>query len=132
MFTGLLWNLSLLSYFMKKREAEAVVVQMMGLLSINGFPHFIATLIVIACGRILIFMNYFHLLVPEIWHFGEELITMAWLSALPKVIWYTFVLYIPNTVLPSLISFVTAMIVVVMVSIMFLICLNAEISTMTN
>lgn len=34
MFTGLLGNLSLLSYFIKKRETEVVVVQTLGVVTI--------------------------------------------------------------------------------------------------
>lgn len=97
MFTGLLGNLSLLSYFIKKRETEAVVIQMLGAISMYvvilqlamaeamPFPHFIATSIVIASGLTLNFMKYFHLLNAEIWHFWEEFITIVGLSALPQV-----------------------------------------------
>ncbi|PIN16579.1 putative membrane protein [Handroanthus impetiginosus] len=126
MFTGLLGNLSLLSYFIKKRETEAVVVQTLGVISTYvvilqlamaeamPLPHFIATSIVIASGLILNFMRYFHLLVPRIWHFWEDFITIAGLSALPQVMWSTFIPYIPNTILPGLIAFVTAVVAVSM------------------
>ncbi|KAK6115011.1 hypothetical protein DH2020_007280 [Rehmannia glutinosa] len=97
MLTGLLGNLSLLSYFIKKRETEAVVVQMLGVISMYvvilqlamaeamPLPHFIVTSIVIVSGLILNFMKYFRLLDAEIWHFWEEFITIGGLSALPQV-----------------------------------------------
>lgn len=98
MLTGLLGNLSLLSYFIKKRETEAVVVQMLGVISMYvvilqlamaeamPLPHFVATSIVIATGVILNLMKYFNLLNTGIWKYWEEFITIAGLSALPQVI----------------------------------------------
>ncbi|KAL0326079.1 UNVERIFIED_CONTAM: Maltose excess protein 1-like, chloroplastic [Sesamum radiatum] len=124
MFTGLLGNLSLLSYFIKRGENEAVVVQTLGVISMYvvilqlamaeamPLPQFIATSIVIASGLILNCMKYFHLLNPEIWHLWEEFLTIAGFSALPQVMWSTFVPYIPNTVFPGLIAFVTAVLAV--------------------
>ncbi|XP_022841423.1 maltose excess protein 1-like, chloroplastic isoform X3 [Olea europaea var. sylvestris] len=126
MFTGLLGNLSLMSYFIKKRETEAVVVQTLGVVSIfvvmlqlamaeaMPLPHFIATSIVVASGLIVNFMKYFHLLNLEIWHVWEDFITIAGLSALPQVMWSTFVPYVPNTILPGVISFSTAVLAVLM------------------
>ncbi|KAG8378144.1 hypothetical protein BUALT_Bualt08G0107500 [Buddleja alternifolia] len=124
MFTGLLGNLSLLSYFIKKREKEAIVVQTLGVISTYivimqlamaeamPLPHFIATSIVIASGLILNLLKYFHLLNAKIWHFWEEFITIAGLSALPQVMWSTFVPYIPNTILPGMIAFFTSVLIV--------------------
>lgn len=100
MFTGLLGNLSLLSYFAKKRETEAVVVvvQTLGVISIYvvisqlamaeamPLPQFIVTSIVVASGLVLNFMNYFDLLSAGIWCFWEDFITVAGLSVLPQVI----------------------------------------------
>lgn len=97
MFTGLLGNLSLLSYFIKKRETEVVVVQTLGVVSIYivitqlamagamPFPHYVATSIVVFSGLVLNFMNYFYLLHPSIWRLWEDFITIAGLSALPQV-----------------------------------------------
>lgn len=97
MLTGLLGNLSLVSYFIKKMETEAVVVQTLGVISTYvvmlqlaigeamPLPHFIATSIVVASGLILNFMKYFNLLNPEIWHFWEDFITIAGLATLPQV-----------------------------------------------
>ncbi|KAK3005909.1 hypothetical protein RJ639_016007 [Escallonia herrerae] len=100
MFTGLLGNLSLLSYFVKKRETEVVVVQTLGVVSIYAvisqlamaeampLPHFLVTSVVIASGLVINFMNYFYLLNPKVWRFWEDFITVAGLSALPQAILY--------------------------------------------
>ncbi|KAI8540611.1 hypothetical protein RHMOL_Rhmol09G0276600 [Rhododendron molle] len=126
MFTGLLGNLSLLSYFAKKRETEAVVVQTLGVISIYvvisqlamaeamPLPQFIVTSIVVASGLVLNFMNYFDLLSAGIWCFWEDFITVAGLSVLPQVMWSTFVPYIPDSILPGAVAFVIAVVGVVM------------------
>ncbi|KAA8540154.1 hypothetical protein F0562_026846 [Nyssa sinensis] len=126
MFTGLLGNLSLLSYFAKKRETEVVVVQTLGVISIyvviaqlamaESMPllHFCVTSIVVASGLVLNFMYYFNLLNAGIWRFWEDFITVAGLSALPQVMWSTFVPYIPNSILPGALAFVIAVAAVVM------------------
>ncbi|KAK6131068.1 hypothetical protein DH2020_035186 [Rehmannia glutinosa] len=126
MLTGLLGNLCLVSYFIKKMETEAVVVQSLGVISTYvvmlqlamgeamPLPHFIATSVVVASGLILNFMKYFNLLNPEIWHFWEDFITVAGLSTLPQVMWSTFVPFVPNTIFPGIIAFVSAMLAVLM------------------
>ncbi|KAG9146361.1 hypothetical protein Leryth_018418 [Lithospermum erythrorhizon] len=126
MFTGLLGNLSLLSYFIKKRETEAAGVQTLGVLSISvvitqlamaeamPFPHFVVTAIVVASGLVINFMNYFNLLNPKIWRFWEDFITVAGVSSLPQVMWSTFVPFVPNTILPAVISFLLAVTAVLM------------------
>ena len=98
MLTGLLGNLSLLSYFAKKREAEAVVVQTLGAVSTYvvivqlamgeamPLPHFIVTSIVVASGLVLNFLFYFGLLNTSLWHLWEDFITIGGVSALPQVI----------------------------------------------
>ncbi|KAL3339815.1 hypothetical protein AABB24_028428 [Solanum stoloniferum] len=128
MFTGLLGNLSLLSYFIKKRETEVVVVQTLGVVTIYivisqlamagsmPLPHYAVTSVVIACGLVVNFMNYFHLLNPVIWRYWEDFITIAGLSALPQVMWSTFIPYVPNTILPGAVAFVLAILAVFMVS----------------
>lgn len=102
MFTGLLGNLSLLSYFIKKRETEVVVVQTLGVVTIYivisqlamagsmPLPHYAVTSLVIACGLVVNFMNYFYVLNPVIWRYWEDFITVAGLSALPQVITLSF------------------------------------------
>jgi len=126
MFTGLLGNLTLLSYFAKKRETEAVVVQTLGVISIYvvisqlamaeamPLPHFIITSIVVASGLVLNFMNYFDLLSARIWRFWEDFITVAGLSVLPQVMWSTFVPYIPDSILPGAVAFIIAVVGVVL------------------
>ncbi|GFY81829.1 similar to root cap 1 [Actinidia rufa] len=96
MFTGLLGNLTLLSYFAKKRETEVVVVQTLGVISIYvviaqlamaeamPIPHFTVTSIVVASGLLLNFMNYFGFLGAGIWRFWEDFITIAGLAVLPQ------------------------------------------------
>lgn len=126
MFTGLLGNLSLLSYFIKKRETEVVVVQTLGVVTIYivisqlamagsmPLPHYAVTSVVIACGLVVNFMNYFYLLNPVIWRYWEDFITVAGLSALPQVMWSTFIPYVPNTILPGAVAFVVAILSVIM------------------
>lgn len=126
MFTGLLGNLSLLSYFAKKRETEVVVVQTLGVVSTFAvitqlamagsmpLPQFAATSIVVACGLLINFLYFFKLLNHRIWHFWEDFITVAGLSALPQVMWSTFVPYVPNSILPGIICFLMAVVAVVM------------------
>ncbi|CAI9115623.1 OLC1v1016583C1 [Oldenlandia corymbosa var. corymbosa] len=125
MFTGLLGNLSLLSYFIKKRETEVVVVQTLGVVSIfivitqlamagaMPLPQYVATSIVVFLGLVLNFMNYFYLLNPAIWRLWEDFITIAGLSALPQVMWSTFIPYVPNSILPGLTAFIIAVLAVV-------------------
>lgn len=126
MLTGLLGNLSLLSYFIKKREKEAIVVQTLGVISIYvvisqlavgqamPMPHFIVTSVVVATGLVLNFLNYFNMLNAGIWRFWEDVITVGGLTALPQVIWSTFVPTIPNSILPGIIAFVVGVAAVVM------------------
>lgn len=99
MLTCLLGNLSLLSYFAKKREKEAVLVQMLGVVSTYviiaqlslaqamPLPYFLATSVVVVFGLVLNFMNYFGLLNAGIWRFWEDFITVGGLSVLPQVIY---------------------------------------------
>ncbi|XP_057773466.1 maltose excess protein 1-like, chloroplastic [Salvia miltiorrhiza] len=126
MLTGLLGNLCLASYFIKKRETEAVVVQSLGVISTYvvllqmaigeamPLPHFVATSIVVASGLTLNFLKYFNWLHPEIWRSWEDFVTVAGLSVLPQVMWSTFIPYVPNTVLPGTIAFVTSLVAVLM------------------
>lgn len=104
MFTGLLGNLSLLSYFAKKGETEAMVVQTLGVISTYAVitqlamagsmpvPQFTATSVVVACGLLINFLNYSKLLNQTIWNLWEDFITVAGLSALPQVIQSSFVI----------------------------------------
>ncbi|XP_034203005.1 maltose excess protein 1, chloroplastic-like isoform X2 [Prunus dulcis] len=126
MFTGLLGNLSLLSYFAKKREKEAIVVQTLGVISLYAvfaqlsmaeampLPYFVITSVVVATGLVLNFLNYFGLLNAGIWHFWEDFITVGGLSVLPQIMWSTFVPYIPNSILPGVFAFLVALVAVIM------------------
>ncbi|GAV73924.1 hypothetical protein CFOL_v3_17407 [Cephalotus follicularis] len=126
MFTGLVGNLALLSYFVKNRETEASVVQALGVVSTYvviaqlamaeamPLPYFITTSVVVATGLILNFFNYFAMLNSGIWHFWEDFITVGGLSVLPQVMWSTFVPYVPNSILPGAIAFAVAVAAVVM------------------
>ena len=114
MFTGLLGNLSLLSYFTKKREKEVIVVQTLGVVSqyvvflqlamaeAMPLPYFVITLVVVAARLILNFTNYFNLLNAGIWRIWEDFITVGGLSILPQVISSSLSLFLslfacPNT-----------------------------------
>ncbi|KAJ8762726.1 hypothetical protein K2173_012218 [Erythroxylum novogranatense] len=126
MLTGLLGNLSLLSYFAKKKEKEAVVVQTLGVVSIYivlsqlamgdamPLPQFVATSVVVATGLVLNFFNYFGMLNAKIWHFWEDFITVGGVSVLPQVMWSNFVPYVPNSILPGSIAFLIAFATVIM------------------
>ncbi|KAJ0970940.1 hypothetical protein J5N97_018899 [Dioscorea zingiberensis] len=126
MLTGLLGNLSLLSYFAKKRETEAVLVQTLGVISTYvvilqlamaqsmPLPQFVATSIVVALGLVLNFLNYFSRLNDSMWRLWEDFITIGGLSVLPQVMWSTFVPFIPNSILPGVVCCVLGMGAVVM------------------
>lgn len=126
MLTGLLGNLSLLSYFIKKREKEAILVQTLGVVSTYVVisqlavgeamprPHFIVTSAIVATGLVLNVLNYFNMLNAGIWRFWEDVITVGGLTALPQAIWSTFVPTIPNSILPGIIAFVVGVVAVVM------------------
>ncbi|CAN6236152.1 unnamed protein product [Urochloa humidicola] len=116
MLTGLLGNLSLLSYFAKKKETEAVIVQTLGVISTYAVlvqlamaesmpvPQFVATSVVVAAGLVLNFLNYCGWLPGTLWLLWEDFITVGGLAVLPQVMWSTFVPFIPNSVLPGIVS----------------------------
>ncbi|XP_044483403.1 maltose excess protein 1, chloroplastic-like [Mangifera indica] len=126
MLTGLLGNLSLLSYFAKKREKEAIVVQTLGVVSIYvviaqlamgeamPLPHFVITSVVVANGLVLNFLSYFGMLNAEIWRFWEDFITVGGITVLPQLMWSTFVPYVPSSIIPGVIAFAVGMAAVVM------------------
>ncbi|KAL8459353.1 hypothetical protein ACS0TY_036732 [Phlomoides rotata] len=126
MLTGLLGNLCLASYFIKKRETEATVVQTLGVISTYvvmlqlamgkamPLPQFIVTSVVVASGLIINFTQYFNLLHPSIWSFWEDFMTIAGVSTLLQVMWSTFIPYVPNTILPGISAFATAVTAVLM------------------
>lgn len=107
MLTGLLGNMSLLSYFVKKRETEVVVVQTLGVVSIYAvitqlaiaeampFPYFVVISAVVASCLLVNFMKYFNFLNDGVWRLWEDFITIGGLSALPQVI-RLYKSYVPN------------------------------------
>ncbi|XP_078163399.1 maltose excess protein 1-like, chloroplastic isoform X1 [Carex rostrata] len=125
MLTGLLGNLSLLSYFAKKKETEAVLVQTLGVLSTYvviaqlaiaesmPLPQFAATSAVVCIGLVLNFLNYFGWLNERVWLLWEDFTTVGGLSVLPQVMWSTFVPFIPNSILPGIISCAIAVLAVI-------------------
>ncbi|KAJ7526338.1 hypothetical protein O6H91_16G002400 [Diphasiastrum complanatum] len=126
LLTGLLGNLSLLSYFAGKKEKGAMIVQAVGVLStflvqvqlaIGGampVPVFIATAIAVAFGYILNFLNYNNLLSIGLWRLWQDAITIGGVSVLPQVMWSTFDPYLPPSLLPGMIALVTASVLVLL------------------
>lgn len=124
--TGLLGNLSLLSYFAKKKETGTVVVQTVGVISIycvcfqlamaGAMPStpFIASSVAVGLGLILNFLNYYNLLNASIWRLWEDCITIGGLSVLPQVMWSTFVPYLPQSILPGVLSFAMALTTIIL------------------
>lgn len=124
--TGLLGNLSLLSYFAKKKETGTVVVQTLGVISIycvcfqlamaGAMPStpFIASSVAVGLGLILNFLNYYNLLNASIWRLWEDCITIGGLSVLPQVMWSTFVPYLPQSILPGVLSFAMALTTIIL------------------
>lgn len=113
LLTGLLGNLSLLSYFAEKKERGATIVQGVGVLStfivlvqlaIAGTmpaPVFTATAVAVVVGFVVNILNFNGLLSPSIYRAWKELITVGGVSVLPQVMWTTFEPYVPPSVLPG-------------------------------
>lgn len=97
MLTGLLGNLLLLSYFVKKKETEAALVQTLGVISTYAviaqlamagampLPQFVATSVVVASGLVLNFLHYFGWLREAIWNIWVDFVTVGGLAVLPQV-----------------------------------------------
>ncbi|KAL2612141.1 hypothetical protein R1flu_023833 [Riccia fluitans] len=112
--TGLLGNLSLLSYFASKRERGAMVVQAVGVVStlivlmqlaIAGampLPAITLTASAVVVGLIINFLNYVNKLSPAVWRIWGEVVSIAGLTVLPQVMWSTFEPYIPHSVVPGI------------------------------
>lgn len=119
--TGLLGNLSLLSYFAKKREVGAMVVQAVGVVTTwvvllqltmaGAMPSlaFTITAAAVGLGLLLNFLNYNKVLSPHIWEIWEDVITVGGLSVLPQVMWSTFDAVLPPSLLPGLIAVIMAL-----------------------
>ncbi|WOK98319.1 maltose excess protein 1-like, chloroplastic isoform X1 [Canna indica] len=120
MLTGLLGNMTLLSYFIKKKETEAIVVQTLGVVSIYvvlgqlamaeamSLPYFTAISLLVVLGLLLNFMNYFGRLHEGVWQVWVDFITVAGISVLPQVMWSTFVPFVPKSTLPGILSCIIA------------------------
>lgn len=118
--TGLLGNLSLLSYFAKKRETGAMVVQAVGVVSTwvvllqlaiaGAMPKaaFTATTTAVGLGLVLNFLNYKSLVNSHIWEIWEDVITVGGMSVLPQVMWSTFDVVLPPSMLPGIITMIIA------------------------
>ncbi|MCO5549040.1 hypothetical protein L7F22_002506 [Adiantum nelumboides] len=113
LLTGLLGNLSLLSYFAEKKERGATIVQAVGVLStfivlvqlaIAGtmpVPVFTATAVAVVVGFVVNILNYNGLLSSVIYRTWKDIITVGGVSVLPQVMWTTFEPYLPPSVLPG-------------------------------
>ncbi|KAG6544104.1 hypothetical protein Mapa_014521 [Marchantia paleacea] len=111
--TGLLGNLSLLSYFASKRERGAMVVQAVGVVSTlivllqlaiaGAMPPvaFAVTGTAVVVGLVLNFLNYVNKLSPSVWRLWGEVVSIGGVTVLPQVMWSTFEPYIPHSVLPG-------------------------------
>ncbi|KAL3683188.1 hypothetical protein R1sor_001210 [Riccia sorocarpa] len=112
--TGLLGNLSLLSYFASKRERGAMVVQAVGVVStlavlmqlaIAGampLPAFAVTASAVVIGLVVNFFNYINKLSPAVWRVWGEVVSIGGVTVLPQVMWSTFEPYIPHSVVPGI------------------------------
>ena len=95
--TGLLGNLSLLSYFAGKKERGAMVVQAVGVVStlvvlsqlaLAGampVPAFAVTASAVAVGLLLNFLSYNNMLAPALWSLWGDVVTVGGLTVLPQV-----------------------------------------------
>lgn len=126
LLTGLLGNLSLLSYFAGKKERGATVVQAVGVIStfivlvqlaIAGSmpaPVFTATAVAVVVGFVVNFLNYNGLLSASIYRVWQEIISIGGVSVLPQVMWTTFEPFVPPSILPGTIFLVLATIMVIL------------------
>ncbi|KAG0593866.1 hypothetical protein M758_UG026500 [Ceratodon purpureus] len=124
--TGLLGNLSLLSYFAGKRERGATVVQALGVLStgvvitqlaLGGAmpcPIYLGTAAVVVVGLLFNWLSYFQKLSPTLWQLWLDSVTVGGLTVLPQVMWSTFVPYIPPSILPGTILGTIALLLVIL------------------
>eukprot|EP01018_Ginkgo_biloba_P000483 Gb_19773 [translate_table: standard] len=114
--TSLMGNLSLLSYFVSKKERGAIIVQAVGVLStlivllqlaIAGampLPVFVATVVACLIGFIVNSFNYKNLITEGAWKVWIEVIGIGGAYVLTQVIWSTFVPYLPKSELPGIIA----------------------------
>lgn len=88
---------TLLSYFAKKKEKEAILVQTLGVVSIYivivqlafagamPLPQFSATSTAVVAGLVLNLTNYHGWVTQRVWQIWENFITIVGISVLPQV-----------------------------------------------
>lgn len=124
--TGLMGNLSLLSYFAKKRENGAIIVQAVGVISTfvvllqlsmaGSMPStaLVATATAVGLGLVFNFLNYKNLLSVDVWTIWEDAITIGGISVLPQVMWSTFDPVLRPSVVPGITALVIAISLIIL------------------
>ncbi|MCO5592542.1 hypothetical protein L7F22_046545 [Adiantum nelumboides] len=114
--TSLAGNLSLMSYFVHKKERGAMVVQGVGVLTTlvvllqltiaQAMPLFVFILTAIACvvGFIFSIFHYVEYLSQRIWRVWQEVLGVVGLFVLCQIVWSTFDEFLPSSVLPGIIA----------------------------
>lgn len=122
--TSLMGNLSLLTYFVNKRERGASIVQAVGVLTtlvvllqlaIAGampLPVFIATTIACLIGFIVNSLNYTDLITEDAWNIWTHILGVGGMYVLTQVVWCTFVPYLPRSKLPGIIAAVLLLVLI--------------------
>jgi len=125
--TSLMGNLSLLSYFVSKKERGASVVQAAGVLTtlivllqqaIAGampLDIFVATVIACLVGFILNSLNYTNLLIDGVWKVWMEITCIGGVYVLTQVVWSTFLPNLPRSKLPGIVSAVLVLVLIELV-----------------
>eukprot|EP00250_Pteridium_aquilinum_P000867 c11044_g1_i1 orf=44-1147(+) len=124
--TSLAGNLSLMSYFVHKRERGAILVQGVGVLTTlvvllqltiadaMSMSIFILTTIACGLGFVISILNYTNYLNHHIWKLWQELIGVVGIFVLCQIIWSTFDDFLPSTILPGVVVASINVILVVM------------------
>ncbi|KAH9309698.1 hypothetical protein KI387_037609, partial [Taxus chinensis] len=113
---SLMGNLSLLSYFVNKKERGASIVQAVGVLTTlivlfqlaiaEAMPLliFAATATVCLVGFTVNALNYTTLISDGAWKVWTEILGVGGMYVLTQVVWMTFVPYLPRSKLPGIIA----------------------------
>ncbi|KAI5075569.1 hypothetical protein GOP47_0009645 [Adiantum capillus-veneris] len=111
--TSLAGNLSLMSYFVHKKERGAMVVQGVGVVTTlvvllqltiaQAMPLFVFILTMVACvvGFLISIFHYVGYLNQQIWRFWQEAIGVVGLFVLCQIVWSTFSEVLPSSVIPG-------------------------------
>lgn len=122
--TSLMGNLSLLSYFVSKKERGASIVQAVGVLTtlivllqltIAGampLDVYVATVIACLVGFVLNSLNYTDLISDGVWKVWIEITCIGGVFVLTQVVWSTFVPYLPRSKLPGIVSAVLVLVLI--------------------